>query len=81
MPQKLSWDEIRRQYPDEWVVLTDHRIDGIDIVEGIVVDHGAVKAEVYARLRNSPNGSAVLYTGEIRHGLVGLSAIDMDDER
>jgi hypothetical protein len=57
--EKLSWDEIKRRYPDEWVVLTDHRVEGIDMVEGVVVDHGKVKSEVYSRLRNAPNGSAV----------------------
>lgn len=80
MDSKLSWDEIRRQYPDEWVVVTDYRIEGIDLLDGVVVDHGKNKEEVYGRLREAPNRSAVWYTGEFRHGIVGLHAIDLDDE-
>jgi hypothetical protein len=80
MPEKLTWDEIKARYPDEWVVITDHRIEGVEPVEGIVVDHGKIKKEVYRRLRAAPNGSAILFTGEIRHGLLGLHAVDLDDE-
>lgn len=80
MANKLSWDEIKTRYPDEWVVVTNYHIEGIDLLDGIVVDHGKVKKDVYARLRQTPNGSAIWYTGEIRHGIVGLHAIDLDDE-
>jgi hypothetical protein len=80
MPEKLTWDEIKAKYPEEWVILTDHRIDGIEVVDGVVLDHGKVKREVDSRLADVPNGCAVLYTGEIRHGLIGVHAIDLDDE-
>jgi hypothetical protein len=79
MADKLTWDEIKKNYPDEWVVLVDYHIEGVDLLDGIVVDHGKKKEEVYARLDAAPNGSAVRFTGEFRHGIVGVYAIDLDD--
>ncbi len=35
----LNWDEIKIQYPDEWVVLGDPIFDGMQIVKGTVLAH------------------------------------------
>ena len=79
MADKLSWNEIKRTYPDEWVVLVDYSMAGADPTDGVVIDHGRVKKQVYQRLRDIPDKCAVMYTGEIRRGLVGLYVEDVDD--
>lgn len=81
MPEKLTWDEITKRYPDEWVVLVDFREQEEDITEGVVLDHGRVKEEVYHRLQNPPSPFAVRYTGEATGGLFGLYRFDVDQER
>lgn len=81
MADKLSWDEITRKYPDEWVVLVDYSFDdNEDPKEGVVYDHGQNRAELYARCRPGPAHTAVLYTGEIRGGLIGFYREDLDEK-
>ncbi len=35
----LTWDEIKNQYPDEWVVLGNTEFDGMKILTGTVLSH------------------------------------------
>ncbi len=35
----LSWDEIKKRHPDEWVVLGEPTWDGITLLSGIVISH------------------------------------------
>jgi hypothetical protein len=81
MADKLTWDEIKQKYPDEWVVLVDFKIEGVAPAEGVVIDHGPVRDEVYDRLDKGPRSCAVWYTGEIRGGLFGFYGEDEDLER
>jgi hypothetical protein len=39
----LNWDEIKNQYPDEWVVIGNPAFDGMQIINGIVIAHHADK--------------------------------------
>ena len=34
---RLTWDEIEKQYPDQWVAIKDAEMDGADIISGEVV--------------------------------------------
>ncbi|MBI4862199.1 MAG: hypothetical protein HY815_18365 [Candidatus Riflebacteria bacterium] len=79
--EKLPWDEIKKKFPDEWVVLVDYELDGDIPTNGVVLDHGSVKKEVYQRLREINDECFVLYTGKMRRGLVmgGLYAVDLED--
>jgi len=81
MAEKLSWEEIRSRYPDEWVVLVDYDLDGDIPTFGVVLDHGRVKKQVYERLRAIDDECFVLYTGKMRRGLVmgGVCAVDLED--
>ena len=38
MANKQSWEEIKRTYPDEWVVLVNFQEQDEDITEGVVLD-------------------------------------------
>ena len=33
----MTWDEIVKKYPEQWVVIKDATMEGSDIVDGIVV--------------------------------------------
>jgi hypothetical protein len=35
----LTWDEIKIQYPDEWVVLGNPVFDGMKVLRGTVLSH------------------------------------------
>ena len=35
----LTWDDIKSQYPDEWVVLGNPIFDGMKILQGTVLAH------------------------------------------
>lgn len=81
MADKLGWDEIRRRYPDEWVVLTDvSHDDNEDVDAGFVYDHDRERDTVYGRCRGVPSPFAVLYTGEVRGGLIGFYGEDVDQK-
>lgn len=50
-PERLSWAEICRRYPDEWVMLTGFESpeeDSPDIASGVVVGHGRSRKAVWA---------------------------------
>ena len=34
--KRMTWDEITRAYPDQWVGIVDAEMDGPDVVSGIV---------------------------------------------
>lgn len=35
--ERMTWEEIVKKYPDRWVALTDCKMDGPDIIEGLVL--------------------------------------------
>lgn len=37
MTERLTWDEIAKEYPEQWVVLDEVIKDGATIISGIVV--------------------------------------------
>ena len=43
MPQSLSWEEIKRLYPEQWVVLGDPTLEGTKVLSGVVISHHADK--------------------------------------
>ena len=46
MAQKLSWDEIKNQYPNEWVELVDFDKDENGyLINGVVIYHTSNKKE------------------------------------
>lgn len=65
--QMLTFDEIKKMYPDEWVVLGDPVFEGAKIVSGVLLVHGKEKQEVAFKGRNLVKGytsTAFRYTGE-----------------
>lgn len=69
--ERLSWEEIRRRYPDQWVMLADVENEEEDspvLRSGLVVAHGsrrkAVHAETKWLLAGRELPSASRFTGE-----------------
>ncbi len=36
--KRMTWDEMVTAYPDKWVVVKDAKMDGPDILSGVLVD-------------------------------------------
>ena len=89
MKNKLSWEEISKQYNQEWVELIDY-----DWPEGqphpyagIVRAHGGERKEFYKSCKardtqdgESPNDAAIVFVGKIRstaHAYLSTSLVRM----
>lgn len=70
---RLTLDEAKRLYPDEWVVLGDPRIDeNDDIIDGILVFHSP-DGDLASQKSGAYDGdSALWYTGTPRYRHVTL---------
>lgn len=66
MPEYLTMEEIKKRYPDEWVLLEDPETDEwTEVIGGTLLSHSAKKSETLARFRISKPGHwALLFTGE-----------------
>jgi len=66
MADKQTWDEIKKLYPDEWVILVDYSLDdNEDVTAGTVLAHSPQKADLRPALAD-PEDAAILYTGPAR---------------
>lgn len=64
MEQKMTWTEMKKQYPDEWLLVVDYEVDKSGrLVSGVVLRHSKSKDEVYA-LPAPRQDMAFRYTGE-----------------
>ena len=71
MDRKLPWDEIKKRYPDEWVILVDLDVsETSDVTAGRVFDHGPSKRAMHQRLKDARGDVAILCTREPRGGVV-----------
>lgn len=64
MGQKMTWEEMKKAFPDEWLLITDFEVDqygGVAI--GVVERHSKEKEEVY-KLPAVNKDVAFEYTGE-----------------
>lgn len=70
--ERLTWPEICRRHPDEWVMLVDLDDDEDDLAirSAVVIGHGPSRKELYAatreRLAASHTTSTCRFTGEER---------------
>jgi len=64
MGKKMTWDEMKKEFPDEWLLIVDYETDESGhLLSGVVKRHSKDKDVVYARpaLKKS---AAFRYTGE-----------------
>jgi len=75
--QRLTWDQIRTTYPDQWVALTDVRYlddDGINVESAVVVCNMSDDDYINRRLEFMREGREYEYerTADTR-GFVGVT--------
>lgn len=76
--ERLSWVEICRRYPQEWIVLIDYTVDdNEDVQTGIVFAHAREKSEIRQEMAQ-PRDAAILYTGPVRSWLA--PRVHIEDE-
>lgn len=86
----LSWEEIKIQHPDEWVVLGDPIFDGMQIVKGTVLAHhpdkrvacmeGGERREGFVKFTLAFTGQlkSNYYIGLLRRGKSPLQGIPVE---
>lgn len=68
MGQKMTWEEMREAYPNEWVAVVNYTSNELGDVDGEVVYHSDDKDDFYRHAKdvvNSYGGMAMRYTGEL----------------
>ena len=64
MAQKMTWEEMKKAYPNEWLLITDYETDDSgNVAKGVVTRHSKDKGEVY-RLPTLKQPGAFKYTGK-----------------
>ncbi len=67
----MKWEEIRRQYAGQWVLIEYQRLDEqLNVVEGEVIAHSPAKEEIYkSLLQTQGKNIAIEYAGEFPQDL------------
>jgi len=64
MRKRMTWEDMKKKYPDEWLLIVDFESDNSGhIIAGIVERHSKEKDDVY-RLPALNRSTAFRYTGE-----------------
>lgn len=64
MKKKMTWEEMKKAYPDEWLLIVDYELNEWgDVKTGVVLRHSKSKDKVYA-LPAVNQDTAFRYTGE-----------------
>ncbi len=64
MGKKMTWNEMKKKFPDEWLLITDFELDKSGrLIAGVVDRHSKRKAEVY-RLPALEKPTAFRLTGQ-----------------
>ncbi|MSP62779.1 MAG: hypothetical protein EXR72_21095 [Myxococcales bacterium] len=66
-PRLLTWEQVRKAYPDEWVVLGDLDLDsGPRILCGVVLGHAKTRREAHETTQEATLGklSCTRWTGK-----------------
>ncbi len=63
----MTFEEIKQQYPDEWVLIDFTQLDEeLKVVEGEVIAHAPNKEAIYKKLLELENEKiAIEFTGEM----------------
>lgn len=67
----MTWEEIRKQYAGEWVLIEYRQLDQqLNVVEGEVIAHSPNKEEIYKHLLQTKGKNiAIEYAGEFSQDL------------
>jgi hypothetical protein len=63
----MTFDEIKKTYPNEWVLIAEPELDEtLEVRSGIVVAHSPRREQLDAAMREQHGHLAIRYTGKIR---------------
>ena len=72
--KRMTYEEIKQKYPDEWVLLEDiEEDDSLNIISGIVVAHGPRRSDISKYMTKRPGNYGIRFTGEMK----GIFALDL----
>lgn len=64
--ERLTFEEMRRRHPDEWLLVRDCEINELmQLVSGIVVAHHPQRSIIHRQQLTMDGALAVVYSGEI----------------
>ena len=66
--KKMSWNSIKKNFPDQWVALTHFEQKGVVAMEGFVIAHHPNRKEfhkIIGKLLPSYGNIAIRYTGTL----------------
>jgi hypothetical protein len=66
--EKLSWDEIKEKYCDEWVILVEPEVDRstTTLLGGRVFAHGKDRDRIHNKLKDVQEDFSIRWTGQLR---------------
>jgi len=65
--KRMTLDEIKKAYPEEWVLIAHPETDdGLHLLGGIVLTHSKPRDEEYEALKRCSGHHAVRFTGELQ---------------
>jgi hypothetical protein len=81
--KRLTLQDARRLYPNEWVVFVDPKIDEetTSFVDGVVLFHCKDQEEAYRRSASLKGARAKFFTGSIPYRGVVLQTSDEIDKK
>jgi hypothetical protein len=73
--QRITFEEAKKLFPNEWVVFSDARIDlkAGAFIDGLVYWHGLDQQEAYRKAGEVKGDTANFYTGSIPYKRVTLT--------
>lgn len=73
----VTWVEICKQYPGQWVLIEYQKLDEqLNVVEGEVVAHSPTKEDLYKQLLQTKGKNiAIEYSGELPQDLAVMFAV------
>ncbi len=68
MKEKMTWDEMKNKFPDQWLLIIEYELDPSGhLISGVVNRHSKDKDHVY-RLPALNQSTAFRYTGKSTFG-------------
>ena len=67
MNDLLTMTEIKKMYPDEWVLIANPVIEDTEVVAGVIIYHAKDKRDIAAQRidwRTNFQGATTIYTGQ-----------------
>jgi len=72
--KRMTLEQARKSYPDEWVVFSDPKIDPTNtaFIDGVVYFHHREPEKAYEKAKELKTGGGIFFTGTHRYRKVTL---------